>query len=53
MAKYARKQELVANTFSFTMFGKRRCDLSKTELREYNKIRQRISRERRRCNNGQ
>ena len=45
MAKYMRREDLVVNTFAFKMFGKRLCDLNKDELREYNKLKKRISRE--------
>ena len=45
MAKYMRREELVVNTFAFKMFGKRLCDLNKDELRAYNRLKKRISRE--------
>ena len=44
MAKNARKEELVVYTFSFKMFNKRYCDLTKSERKEYFRERKRVSR---------
>jgi hypothetical protein len=44
MAKYARKKELIVNTFAFQVFGKRRCDFNLQEMKEYNRLKKRISR---------
>lgn len=45
MAKYARREDLVTNTFAFKMFNKRLCDLNSEEKREYYRIRKQVSRE--------
>lgn len=44
MAKYARKTDLIVNTFAFQIFGKRRCDFTPEEMRQYNRLKKRISR---------
>jgi hypothetical protein len=45
MAKNSLRQDLLEKTHSFKMFGKRRCDLTREELKEYNRIRKQISRQ--------
>lgn len=44
MAKYMRRADLVATTFAFKVFGKRRCDFSEAEMKEYNRLQKQISR---------
>lgn len=44
MAKYARRRDLIVNTFAFQIFGKRRCDFTPDELKQYNRLKKRISR---------
>lgn len=44
MAKYLRRQDLVESSMAFKMFGKRMCDFTPEEKREYYKIRKQVSR---------
>ena len=45
MAKYMRRQDLVESSMAFQMNGKRLCDFTPEEKREYNRIRKQASRE--------
>lgn len=45
MAKYLRRQDLVESSVAFQMYGKRLCDLTDAERKEYYKIRKQISRQ--------
>lgn len=44
MAKYTRRQELIENSLSYNIVGKRLCDCSQEERREYFRIRKQASR---------
>lgn len=44
MARYERRDDLVKTTFSFKMFNKRYCDLTKEEKKVYFRERKRASR---------
>ena len=48
MAKNTLRPDLIEKSFAFKEFGKRRCDFDKQELREYNRLKQQQSRQRRR-----
>ena len=45
MAKYLRRQDLIESSLAFQMFGKRLCDLTYSENKEYYRIRKQISRQ--------
>lgn len=45
MAKNLLRQDLIEKSHSFKMFGKRRCDLTREQLKEYNRIRKQVSRQ--------
>lgn len=45
MAKYDRREDLVEKSFCFKRFGKRLCDCSPEEKREYFRLRKQASRE--------
>ena len=44
MAKYTRREDLVAISLAFKMFNKRYCDLTKEQKKEYFRERKRVSR---------
>lgn len=46
MAKNLLRQDLIEKSFAFKVFGKRRCDFTKEEHREYNRLKQQESRQR-------
>ena len=48
MAKNKRKKSLVRKELSYNVFGKRFCDLTEEEHREYNRLMKAKSRKRRR-----
>lgn len=48
MAKNMLRLDLIENSFAFKVFGKRRCDFNKQELREYNRLKKQQSREKQR-----
>ena len=45
MAKNLLRQDLIEKSFAYQVYGKRFCDLTKEERREYNRIKKRLSRE--------
>lgn len=45
MAKYTRREDLIQSSLAFKMYGKRLCDLSAEEKRDYYRIRKQVSRQ--------
>lgn len=45
MAKNLLRQDLIEKSFAYQVYGKRFCDLTKEEKREYNRVKKRLSRE--------